>query len=175
MILWLLNWIKAWGGVDFLKLDIHSAEFEALQGAERTLDRVSCVLVETWHWDIHHGAHLHAEVENLLNLKGFRLYDIRPASRWRVISTNSLQDRGMLVGSESVFFRNAPVIGKELALVSLLDLFQYEAEAIRVANMYLPANLAKGIHEFIERENRPTVAQIFLKYLRGTKRALLRS
>jgi FkbM family methyltransferase len=120
---------------DFIKLDIHSAEFEALAGAEGSLERCTGVLVETWHNPIHAGQHLHGDVESFLNARGFHLFDLRFASNWKhCVDGHELRsDRAQLVGSESLFFRDDPPGGAELFAIACADLFRYANFALQLA------------------------------------------
>jgi hypothetical protein len=139
---------------DLIKLDVHSAEWEALVGASHSLNYCSAVLVETWHCDIHKGQKLHGDVEKFLNDNGFYLYDLRMASRWKKKSSSGIKDRKILVGSESVFFKLKPVPGKELEFVCLLDIFGFTVTAIERASEDLEAHIARRIIKFIEDNNR---------------------
>lgn len=117
---------------DLIKLDIHSAEYEALLGAELALENASIVLVETWHHPIHRGQHLHGELETYLNKKGFFLSDIKKASSWRPIyKGRELAGRAVTVGTESVFLRGtSPDLVKQLIM---LDMFGFYALALEAA------------------------------------------
>lgn len=139
---------------DLIKLDVHSSEYESLIGASLALKTASAVLVETWHWDIHKGQKLHGDVEKFLNNNDFYLYDLRKASSWKEESPETIKDRGILVGSESVFFRRTPIPGKELGLVILLDLFGFTASAINHTAAEFPRETAQRIIGFIRESNR---------------------
>lgn len=78
---------------DFVKLDVHSAEYEALVGAERALrSTVSGVLVEAWPVPIHEGQHTAAEVELLLAGHGFLPFDITVGRwQWRTGGSQAVQ------------------------------------------------------------------------------------
>lgn len=119
---------------DFIKLDIHSAEFEALAGASQSLDRCAGVLVETWHNPIHRGQHLHGEVEAFLNARGFQLFDLRFASNWKhcVDGRELKSDRAHLMGSESLFFRTRPPEDGLLFAIACADLFRYANYAVHL-------------------------------------------
>ena len=41
--------------IDQLKIDVHSAEFEILQGAEGLLAKAFCVMIEAWVLEVHKG------------------------------------------------------------------------------------------------------------------------
>jgi FkbM family methyltransferase len=65
------------GDADFIKLDIHGAEYEALLGSRLALSRTAVgVLVEGWPVAIHAGQHSFAELDQLLQEQGFLPFDI---------------------------------------------------------------------------------------------------
>lgn len=143
---------------DFIKLDIHSAEFEALKGAEKSLANCSGVLVETWHSKIHRGQHLHAEVECLLNNHGFYLYDFRPASKWSYrTARDNLFDRRRMIGSETLYFRESYMYEPEklFVAISLLDLFEYTGICLDILNTseHIDPTIADKIRAFITSTN----------------------
>lgn len=129
---------------NFIKLDIHSAEYEALLGTLESLDECLGLLVETWYAPIHAGQHLNGEVEVLLQNQGFQLYDSRQASAW----PHALEDEGslrterrQLVGAESLFLREIPPPHLCLQYLALLELFGYTTLAIRVCDQMLSGSL----------------------------------
>ena len=117
---------------DFIKLDVHSSEYEALEGASNALEHCSAVLVETWHSPIHSGQHLHGEIEHYLNKKGLFLFDMHLRSKWNYKNTRNLNawDRHRLVGSEGIFFREEYKTENIIIALGLLDLFQYTSPAL---------------------------------------------
>lgn len=70
------------GTPHLIKLDVHSAEYEVLEGADSALGEVLGVLVESWHVPIHAGQHLHGDLESLLNRHGLYMFDTWPMSEW---------------------------------------------------------------------------------------------
>jgi len=52
--------------IDFIKLDIHGAEYEALQGSKDSLPSTLGLQVESWILPVHKGQKLRAHVESLL-------------------------------------------------------------------------------------------------------------
>lgn len=67
---------------DFIKLDVHSAEYEALAGAQRALlESVVGVLVEAWPVAIHAGQHSYADLDTLLQGAGFLPFETN-VGRW---------------------------------------------------------------------------------------------
>ena len=126
----------------FIKLDIHSAEFEALQGAIGVLSGVVGVLVESWHSPIHAGQRLHADIEAFLNKQGFNLFHFNPLASWHqhVDSRHSPRDRSRLIASESLFLRDSPADDWDettiLFAVGCADLFRYTNHAILMTRRF---------------------------------------
>jgi FkbM family methyltransferase len=128
---------------DFIKLDVHSAEYEALVGASRSLADVAGVLVETWHGPVHQGQRLHGAIETFLNDHGFLLFHLEPRSAWRVaLDGDPFElDRPWLVGSESLFFRDftatkAASARAAIVAIAFADLFAYDSYAIRLCRRF---------------------------------------
>lgn len=60
--------------IDQLKIDVHSAEYEVLKGAEGILRQTFCVMIEAWNVEIHKGQHLLPSVLDCMNQHGFSAY-----------------------------------------------------------------------------------------------------
>ena len=118
-------------GPDFIKLDIHSAEYEALIGAETALREtaVAC-LVEAWPMPIHRGQHTAAECEVLLNRAGFVLFEHQERHAWPR-QGGAGYSKPQLVCLESLYFRD--VLGTpELATWPAARLLK----AVALADLY---------------------------------------
>ncbi|MEQ8445454.1 MAG: FkbM family methyltransferase [Pelagibacterium sp.] len=129
---------------NFIKLDIHSAEYEALLGSLNSLDDCLGLLVETWYAPVHTGQHLNGEVEVLLQREGFQLYDSRQSSAWPHALDNEKQlpvERRQLVGAESLFLRETPPPHLWAQHLALLELFGYTLLAIQITNQMLSGAL----------------------------------
>ena len=133
---------------NFIKLDIHSAEFEALEGATESLEKAFGVLVESWHSPIHRGQHLTGELEWFLNERGFYLFNLMHNSPWmHFVDGKDLElDRPRLVGSESLFFREDLLVEsttREMALhaIALADLFRYNRFAVLLSRRFLQSGI----------------------------------
>lgn len=147
---------------DFIKLDIHSAEFEALEGSRHSLAHCVGVQVETWHSPIHTGQHLHAEVENLLNRQGFSLFNFSAVMSWKrtVDGVEFLYDQSQVVGSESLYFRDYALnasVSQRTALIAIgcADLYRYTAYAIQLSRRFLASGVfSAGFQQDVESELR---------------------
>lgn len=146
------------GPPDFIKLDIHSSEYEALEGADRALRTATGLLVETWHSPVHSGQRLHGDVEQLLNRSGFHLFDHCTAAAWRhtLDGETTPSDRPRLMASDSLFFK---IDGGErserdaLVAIALLDLYSYTDYAVRLAREWSSSGvLSEVLHRDAEAE-----------------------
>lgn len=130
---------------NFIKLDVHSAEYEAIVGCLGSLDECLGLLVETWHVPVHLGQHLNGEVEVMLQDNGFQLYDTKQASAWpHILDGESPMpgERRQLVGSESLFLREIPPPHLWAQYLALLELFGYATLAVRVCDDMLAGRLS---------------------------------
>jgi len=59
-----------------LKLDVQGFEFEALKGAERILNRIAVIEIETSFWPMYEGEKSHSEILIWLENLGFNVYFI---------------------------------------------------------------------------------------------------
>ncbi|MEP1034889.1 FkbM family methyltransferase [Ekhidna sp.] len=147
------------GKPHFIKLDIHSAEYEALEGAKKALkDSVMGVLVETWHQPIHEGQYLHADVEKLLNEKGFYIFDQYPVGRWDFKKNKEtiISNKPCYVLSESLFFKypNDFILKEEfLKFIGFLDVFGYTSLAMNLvrSNSLLNASEKKATNHTLSK------------------------
>jgi len=125
---------------DAIKLDIHSAEYEALVGAENCLPSTLVLIVETWHSPIHKGQKLHADVEQLANAAGFALFELKPASLWKHQFDGECHptDRSQWVGSEGLWMRVDPPPEQRVRAAVLADLFGFSTHALRLLSEPIP-------------------------------------
>ncbi len=139
-----------------IKLDIHSAEYEALRGATKTLDHVAGVMVESWHSPVHKSQHLHGEIEHFLNSKEFFLFNIRKASNWKITVDGLIDqnDKSVLIASEAIFFKdyqNTSNVSFQEAMFAIAysDTFGYTNHAINLSRLFAK----KGIFEIEYQKN----------------------
>lgn len=158
------------GKPNFFKLDVHSAEYEAILGARMSLDECLCVLVETWTHQFHVGQKCHGHVEGLLNDLGFFIYDMTP-----VYVRKTDLDRRMLTSTDSVFFPDRAKPGLELLHVALLDLFRYTSHAIHMCDVYgLPAKVKQTLESFPQQRSLRWVHAAFYKrWIKNVAKAVL--
>lgn len=134
---------------NFFKLDVHSAEYEAILGAKNNLDNCVCVFVETWTRPFHKGQKCHGHVEALLNDLGFYIYDIAPVygyNKSSVYGHSITGDRKLLTLTESVFFPDRVKPELEILHVAMLDLFRYTGLAIHMCDVY---NLSSDVKKML--------------------------
>lgn len=93
---------------DFLKIDTQGAEYEILKGAENRLNNnVFAVLAETWTTEVYKGQHLSGEIMQLMNDKGFSLFDVNIAAAWQRKNSNSIKHCGkrQIIGLDLLFLK----------------------------------------------------------------------
>lgn len=163
---------------DFIKLDIHSAEYEALEGATDTLRTTAvAVLVEAWSLPIHRGQHTAADVEALLNRAGFYAVEHRERHAWPR-KGGAGYSKPDFVWVESLYFRD--VVGtaelktwsaaRLLKAVALADLYGHINYALQLLDAgrdlgTLPADTHAEWRAFLLRSNRASKARTILEKL----------
>lgn len=161
---------------DFVKLDVHSAEYEALEGAARALAHTAvAVLVEAWPYPLHRGQRTAAEVEVLLNRAGFFAFQQRERHHWPRRSPVGYSQR-QLVCTETLFFRSVPAATeieagwpapRLLKAAAVADLYGHTdyawqvLEAGRAAGA-LPEATGRAWQQFLVQHNRPSAFRTYL-------------
>jgi FkbM family methyltransferase len=127
---------------DFLKLDIHSAEYEALQGALASLKtKIFAVLVESWSAEYHKGQRLTGDILTLMNELGFSFFDLGIAAggRRRFASTLNLYGKQQIHGLDLLFFKEPAVFAthpnpvvKLIKAAAIAELYGFPDYAIEI-------------------------------------------
>jgi len=140
--------------VDFIKLDIHGAEYEAIEGAQESLS-TTCVglLVESWVVEVHRGQKLMFDVEQVLAQHGFFRFGSHQVFSWPRKAVAGLRSKNQVVGEENLYLKicNSPeelkALGQERAmkLGIVSDLFGYTAYALQIFDFMLQ-------NEFLEKD-----------------------
>lgn len=108
---------------DFLKLDIHSAEYEALLGSSNMLETtIFSVLVETWTLPIHVNQKLNSDVERFLNDKMFYIFDVKHIFKWKFKKDNeyNIQSKKQIIGFENLFFKKIELLNDKIPLIKYM-------------------------------------------------------
>lgn len=147
---------------DLIKLDIHGAEYQALEGAERALAGVKVVAVETWTLPIHRGQRTHAEVESLLNRHGFYLFHTERVYEMSRKGAEGILARRQIVGYDNVYCRDISDdarrsdVVKAIALADVYGHADYALELIRrFTGTSLDRDDAVALTAHIVRTHRP--------------------
>jgi FkbM family methyltransferase len=127
---------------DFIKLDIHSAEYEALKGATSSLKtKVFGILVETWTLEYHQGQYLAHDVMKALIDLGFQLFEVGiAAGGYRAITkTVPLYGKQQVHGLNLLFFKDPIVfpcdqksLVKCVKSAAIVDLYGYPDYAMSI-------------------------------------------
>lgn len=169
---------------DFIKLDVHSSEYEALQGAIHCLQTKTIgVLVEAWACPIHKGQKTHAEVAAFLNKLRFYLFDQKRNSVWpRNIANKSISSKPQFVAFDSLFFKDIielPLghlkLENALKYIAIAELFGHAAYAIQLNNYFKASGIISEvlyteIDRFIIENNPVTFAHRVLNILMDIQR-----
>jgi FkbM family methyltransferase len=130
---------------NFVKLDTHGSEYDALLGASATLSDPRCigVLIETWTTEVHAGQRLTGDVLCLMSRHGFELFDSDIAAAWHRRNGDQSGKR-QLVGLNLLFFRDPKsyrgnpdqrLIVKAAALYQLFGFFEHAREVLSFSLM----------------------------------------
>ncbi|MBP0001022.1 MAG: FkbM family methyltransferase [Cyanobacteria bacterium SID2] len=132
---------------DFVKLDVHSAEYEALQGAVTSLKtKIFGVLVETWTLEYHKRQHLAHDVMSLLIDLNFNLFEVGIAAggRRRITGRVSLYGKQQVHGLDLLFFKEPAVFPSDrdglvkcVKSAAIADLYGYPDYAIEILNSHI--------------------------------------
>ena len=116
---------------NFIKLDVHSSELPALEGAKNSLENCVGILVETWNVGVHKNQGLHWQVEKFVMDHGFEIYDCYDGAKWRVLHEGNLclADKRRYIGSDALYIKRE--IPKHLIYnkILILVLFGFYNEA----------------------------------------------
>ena len=137
---------------DFIKLDVHSSEYPAIEGALSSLRNCIGFLVETWNSPVHLGQKLNCHVEELLYNNGYLLHDLKNAAYWHHEYDNMISelDRKYFIGSESLFIRNnTENIEDILKSILVYCLFNYSSKALQISELIQDEIIRKEIRDLI--------------------------
>lgn len=160
--------------IDHLKIDVHSAEMEVLEGAEKLLSTVFSVLVEAWCLEVHKEQRLLGDVLVYMDKHGFEPYAFdNQYMAWNEAKPSGLQSQGRKrqVASLVLFVRkdfNRVPANQKLKAAAILDIYGYPEAAHR---MMLSGQVdAKFIDAlFSTWNNRPTLRGPILRRILGQK------
>ena len=89
---------------DFIKLDIHGCEFEALSGALKALEtKTVALIVESWVIEAHRNQKLLFQTDELLHRYGFYPHETN-IGRWDYKNSEEIFSKPQAVISESLYF-----------------------------------------------------------------------
>jgi len=154
---------------NFIKLDVHSAEYPAILGSKKSLSDCIGFLVETWHSEVHEKQGLHCDVEKELIALGYTVYDNICAASWRheFDGSVSMSDRPQYVGSEMLFLKRTVSDHLLLKQIMLLELFGFGNAAKQIAHRnknFLGDSSSKEIIEGITRCQKKNEKNIGFKF-----------
>lgn len=154
--------------IDFIKLDIHGAEFEVLEGAKEVLKNTQGLLIESWILPIHKGQKVRSNVEALAFDKKFYVFEEYRRSEWTRMSTQYAKKQPVAV--DTLFFKD-PLLDNSIKdqiqaikLIGLSELFGHDAYASQLTD-YFESNKILDLkwHQFIKQhliKNRQSLIKV---------------
>ncbi len=142
---------------DFIKLDIHGSEYEALEGAANSLKKHTCgLLVENWVVPIHKGQRTRAAVELLLNDHDFYLFEQFDVASW-VRSVKKIPfNKKQTIAYDSLFFKDIIELEKTydtaqaMKFIGLAELFGHNGFAWQLNNYFFDCKaIDQKMHDFV--------------------------
>lgn len=152
-------------GIDFIKLDIHGAEYEVLEGADKVLTNTLGLLIESWIIPIHLGQKLRSSVELLAYRKGFYVFEEYNRANWGRMNSTYLKKQPVV--KDTLFFKD-PIIEKTplnqiqaIKLIGLSELFGHIAYAWQLMEYFYEQNILEDswfqkIKHHLEKNTKPT-------------------
>ena len=140
--------------IDFIKLDIHGAEFDVLEGAIEVLKTTLGMLIESWVIPIHKGQKTRGHVEALASDNQFYVFEENHMGKWPRLG-DSFSKR-QTVPIDTLFFKD-PLLDKNitkkedaLKLIGIANLFGHNAFAMQLTQHFYAANvLDQKIYTFM--------------------------
>lgn len=140
--------------IDFIKLDIHGAEYEVLQGAKEVLRTTLGLLIESWVIPIHKGQKLRAHVESLAYDSEFYVFEEYERAMWARLKDKFAKRQP--VALDTLFFKDPlldhNVTEKEDAvkMIGIVNLFEHDAFAIQLTEHFYDRQIIdKQLYDFI--------------------------
>jgi FkbM family methyltransferase len=126
--------------IDFIKLDIHAAEYEVLQGAKNVLQNTLGLLIESWILPVHRGQKVRANVEALAYDNGFYVFEEYARASWGRLDKQFAKRQ--TVALDTLFFKD-PLLDNNVAteadaikLIGMADLFGHPAFAMQLSTFF---------------------------------------
>lgn len=141
---------------DFIKLDIHGCEYEALSGALKSLESKTIALViESWVIEAHKGQQLLFKTDELLHEHGFYPHETSIGA-WDYKSTEQLYSKPQAVISESLYFKDIVHTNQSIdvvqgvKLIAIAELYGHVGFAMLLTDYLLEKQvISQAIHSQI--------------------------
>ncbi len=152
--------------IDFIKLDIHGAEFEVLEGAINALKSTLGLLVESWILPIHKGQKTRASVELLAFEHQFYVFEENMRSMWGRKPKNYVKRQP--VALDTLFFKD-PLLDdtiksevEAIKLIGMAELFGHYGFVEQLVKKFddekvLSKDLSNKISSFVKSNCQPTL------------------
>ena len=90
------------GEIDLLKIDVEGAEIAILKGAGNSLRNTLAIELEVWFNPVQQGAPSFAEIDPLLRVAGFQLFDLAKSNFFQ---RDARWPKGQLVAGDALYFK----------------------------------------------------------------------
>ncbi len=131
--------------IDFVKLDIHGAEFDVLQGGREVLKTSLGLLIESWILPIHKGQKTRAHVEALAFDNQFYVFEENHLGKWARLGDRFSKRQSVPI--DTLFFKdplldeNVTEQGGALKLIGIANLFGHNAFALQLTQYFYDSNI----------------------------------
>jgi FkbM family methyltransferase len=153
--------------IDFIKLDIHGAEYETLEGASKALKNTLGLLIESWIIPVHIEQKTRGDVERLALDNGFYVFEENVVAKWGRNSNSFLKRQPVAV--DTLFFNdtllNDSVTSKVkmIKLIGLADLFRHYGFAVQLTKYgvekgLINKSLGNKIFNHLKKQGKITLA-----------------
>lgn len=154
--------------IDFIKLDIHGAEYDVLKGASDVLNKTKGLLIESWVIPIHKGQKTRAHVEALAFDHQFYVFEENPLGKWVRLSKDF--SKGQIVPIDTLYFKD-PLIDNNIdnfidiiKLIGIANLFGHNAYAQQLTDHFhnigtLKTESYNFIIDFIKKYGKKTIKE----------------
>jgi FkbM family methyltransferase len=163
---------------DFIKLDIHGCEYEALSGALKSLQsKTISLVIESWVIEAHKGQQLLFKTDELLHQYGFYPYETNLGS-WDYKNAADLHSKPQAVISESLYFKD--ILHRDetidavqgIKLIAIAELYAHVGFALMLADHLLQKKVIEtethiAITKLIRRNNKRSSWNKFTSRLRN--------
>ena len=139
--------------IDFIKLDVHGAEYDVLKGANKVLESTLGLLIESWIIPIHKKQKIRAHVEALVYESNFYVFEEYKRANWARLKERF--SKYQTVAMDTLYFKD-PILDKNITnqidaikIIGLANLFDHNAYALQLAEYFYKSKILTKIYHTI--------------------------